>query len=494
MISFIICVAALILGYLLYSRFIEKVFGASPTRITPAYTKQDGIDYIPIKPWRVFLIQFLNIAGVGPICGAIMGAKFGTASFIWIVLGSIFAGGVHDYLSGMISIRHDGCSLPEIHGRYLGRFVKQFMRFFMIFLMILVGTVFINTPALILQSNFTPNWNIFIWVGIIFAYYLIATLLPIDKIIGKIYPIFGILLFGMAIAIVGAFIYHQPKIPELWTGLVNTEYTKTVPIFPMMFISIACGAISGFHATQSPLMARCMTNEKLGRPIFYGAMIAEGIVALIWAAAAAYFFGPDSPVSTAGLGGPEMVGLIANTWFPKTFAVITVLGVISAAVTSGDTALRSGRLVIADVLHYDQKPIKNRLFIAIPLFAATSGILYFSITNASGFEIIWRYFGWFNQLLAVFTLWAITIYLSRKHKHKNKLYYLITLIPALFMTLVCSTYLIIAEQKVLRITVNTAYIIGGCITFAVLIVFVQWLSRITYKDKQFRQNKSLHAK
>lgn len=488
MISFILCVLALILGYFLYSKFIEKVFKASPTRITPAFTKQDGVDYIPMKPWRIFLIQFLNIAGVGPICGAIMGAKFGTASFLWIVLGSIFAGGVHDYLAGMISIRHDGCSLPQIHARYLGRYVKQFMNFFMVMLMILVGVVFINTPALLLKSNFTPNWSIYIWIGIIFVYYLIATLLPIDKIIGKIYPIFGFLLFGMAIAIVGAFIYHQPKIPELWDGLVNTEYTKSSPIFPMMFISIACGAISGFHATQSPLMARCMTNETLGRPIFYGAMISEGIVALIWAAAASYFFGPDSPVSTDGLGGPEMVGLIADTWFPKAFAVITILGVVSAAITSGDTALRSGRLIIADLLRYDQKPIVKRLLIALPLFAVTGVILYFSISNKSGFETIWRYFGWFNQLLAVFTLWAITIYLTRKYKHTHKLYYLIVLVPSLFMTMVCATYLVIVEQHILGIPVNIAPWIGGGITIVVLIIFAQWLARMRKKDRLYQRS------
>lgn len=488
MISFILCVIALILGYFLYSKFIEKIFNASPTRITPAYTKQDGIDYIPMKPWRIFLIQFLNIAGVGPICGAIMGAKFGTASFLWIVLGSIFAGGVHDYLSGMISIRHDGCSLPLIHARYLGRFIKQFMNFFMVALMILVGVVFINTPALLLQSHFTPNWNIFVWIGIIFIYYLIATLLPIDKIIGKIYPIFGFLLFGMAIAIVGAFIYHQPKIPELWTGFVNTEYTKSSPIFPMMFISIACGAISGFHATQSPLMARCMTNEKLGRPIFYGAMISEGIVALIWAAAASYFFGPDSPVSTEGLGGPEMVGLIANTWFPKVFSIVTVLGVVSAAITSGDTALRSGRLIIADILRYDQKPIVKRLLIAIPLFAVTGIILYFSIANKSGFETIWRYFGWCNQLLAVFTLWACTIYLTRKYKHTHKLYYLVVLVPSLFMTMVCATYLVVVEQHIFGIPLNIAPYIGAGITLVVLAIFMQWLTKMRKRDRLYQRS------
>ena len=482
MISFCIGIVALILGYFIYGKFVEKIFGIDANRTTPAYTKQDGVDYIPMKPWRIFLIQFLNIAGVGPICGAIMGAKFGTASYLWIVLGSIFAGAVHDYLSGMMSIRHDGCSLPELHGKYMGKYVKQFMRAFMIILMILVGVVFVNTPATLLNTHFTPNWNIYIWVGIILAYYLIATLLPIDKIIGKIYPIFGFLLFGMALAIVAAFIYYRPAIPELWDGLSNPEYTSKNPIFPMMFISIACGAISGFHATQSPLMARCMTNEKQGRPIFYGAMISEGIVALIWAAAASYFFGPESPVQTEGLGGPAMVGLIANTWFTPVICVITILGVISASVTSGDTALRSARLIVADFLHVEQKKISNRLFIAIPLFLVTGALLIFSLTNKDGFEIIWRYFGWANQLLSVFTLWSITIFLAFEKRGTSPYGFILTLIPALFMTLVCSTFILIVKGFGFGLSQPWAYGIASVITLGCLIGFIIWLRKTSSKQ------------
>jgi carbon starvation protein CstA len=443
MITFFIAIAVLIVGYFLYGKLAERIFGIDKNRVTPAVSMADGVDYIPMKPWRIFMIQFLNIAGVGPICGAIMGAKFGTASFLWIVLGSIFAGAVHDFFAGMISLRNKGCSLPEIHGDYLGNGVKQFMRGFMVILMILVGVVFVNTPATLLNTHFTPNWNIYIWVGIILFYYLIATLLPIDKVIGRIYPIFGILLLGMAVAIVVAFICYQPAIPELWDGLENRHpAAETNPIFPMMFISIACGAISGFHATQSPLMARCMVNEKQGRPIFYGAMITEGIVALIWAAAAAYFFSPESGIVTDGKSGPAMVGLIAETWFAPVIAVITILGVISAAVTSGDTALRSARLIIADFMHSDQKPIRNRLIIAVPMFAVTAGILIYSLASPQGFDVIWRYFAWANQVLSVFTLWAITVYLAIKKK-----FYWITLIPALFMTMVCSTFIFIAEKE-----------------------------------------------
>ncbi len=472
MVTFFIALAVLVLGYLFYGKFVEKVFGADPQRATPATTMADGVDYVPMKPWRIFLIQFLNIAGVGPIIGAIMGAQFGTASFLWIVFGSIFAGAVHDYLAGMISLRDKGASLPEIHGTYLGKGAKQIMRAFTILLMILVGVVFVNTPATLLNANFTQGWNPYIWVAIILAYYLIATLLPIDKVIGKIYPVFGILLLGMAVAIFIAFLIYKPEIPELWSGLQNRHPVAAHnPIFPMMFISIACGAISGFHATQSPLMARCMVNEKQGRPIFYGAMITEGVVALIWAAAAAYFFGPDSVVDVTGKSGAAIVGVIANTWFTPVIATITILGVISAAVTSGDTALRSARLIISDFLHFDQKPIKNRLMIAVPLFAVTAGILIYSLADAKGFDLIWRYFAWANQVLATVTLWAITVYLA---KNKGKLCYLITLIPALFMTMVTSCFLFVAEAVGLGAFLPrpVGYGIGAAITVLCLVIFL----------------------
>ena len=477
MITFFIALAVLILGYLIYGKFVEKVFGIDPQRATPATTMADGVDYVPMKPWRIFLIQFLNIAGVGPIIGAIMGAQFGTASFLWIVLGSIFAGAVHDYLAGMISLRDRGCSLPEIHGTYLGNGAKQFMRGFTVLLMILVGVVFINTPATLLMNNFTPGWNPYVWVIIILAYYLIATLLPIDKLIGKIYPIFGILLLGMAVAIFVAFLIYKPEIPELWSGLQNRHPAAAHnPIFPMMFISIACGAISGFHATQSPLMARCMVNEKQGRPIFYGAMITEGVVALIWAAAAAYFFGPNSVVDVTGKSGAAIVGIIANTWFTPVIATITVLGVISAAITSGDTALRSARLIVADFLHFDQKPIKNRLMIAVPLFAVTALILVYSLADAKGFDVIWRYFAWANQVLATVTLWAITVYLA---KNKGKLWYLITLVPGLFMTMVTGSFLFVAEKEGLGTLLPrpAGYAIGAAITVLALVLFMVWMKR-----------------
>lgn len=486
MTTFIIALAALVLGYAIYGRIIERVFHIHPEQATPAITLSDGIDYVPMKPWKIYLIQFLNIAGVGPIIGAIMGAQFGTASFLWIVLGSIFAGAVHDYLSGMISLRDKGCSLPEIHGKYLGEGVRQIMRVFTMLMMILVVVVFVNTPATLLNANFTPNWSPYIWLAVILVYYIIATLLPIDKLIGKIYPIFGFLLIGMAVAIVAAFFIYKPEIPELWSGLQNRHPdAANNPIFPMMFISIACGAISGFHATQSPLMARCMTNERQGRPIFYGAMITEGVVALIWAAAAAYFFGPDSPVDVSGKSGAAIVGIIADTWFTPIVAVITVLGVISAAVTSGDTAMRSTRLIVADILNYDQKPLKNRLIIAIPILLISGGILVFSISDSRSFQLIWRYFAWANQVLATVTLWAITVYFAQ---NKKRPWFVVTIIPALFMTMVTGCFLFVAKAADggfgSFIPRSVGYGIGAAITVAALTAFIIWKVKAARRNEE----------
>ena len=487
MITFFIAIAVLIVGYFLYGKLAERIFGIDKNRVTPAVSMADGVDYIPMKPWRIFMIQFLNIAGVGPICGAIMGARFGTASFLWIVFGSIFAGAVHDFFAGMISLRNKGCSLPEIHGDYLGKGVKQFMRGFMVILMILVGVVFVNTPATLLNTHFTPNWNIYIWVGIILFYYLIATLLPIDKVIGRIYPIFGILLLGMAVAIVVAFICYQPAIPELWDGLENRHpAAETNPIFPMMFISIACGAISGFHATQSPLMARCMVNEKQGRPIFYGAMITEGIVALIWAAAATVFYhdpvlAQKTMVDGHPLGGNAMVGVIANEWFTPVIATICILGVISAAVTSGDTALRSARLIVADFMHVDQKPIPKRLMVALPVFLLSAALLVFSLANPKGFDYIWRYFSWANQVLAMVTLWAVTVFLAKLRKGG---WYWITLVPALFMSMVTVSFLFVAYKEGLGSVLPRpwGYGISAAITLGMLAIFICWKARQTKND------------
>ena len=474
MITFVIALLLLVFGYLIYGRLIERMVEVDPNRPTPATTMADGVDYVPMKPWRIFLIQFLNIAGVGPIVGAIMGAQFGTASFLWIVFGCIFGGAVHDFVSGYVSLCNKGCSLPEIHGRFLGNGAKQFMRYFTVILMILVGAVFVKTPSQLLITNFTPDWQIWIWPVIIFVYYMLATMLPIDKLIGRIYPIFGILLLLMAVFVMCAFFFRpEVHLTEVWEGLENSHpNAATNPIFPMMFVSIACGAISGFHATQSPLMARCMVSEKQARPIFYGAMIAEGVVALIWAAAATYFF-HDKPELCAGQGGDAMVGVIAREWFTPVLAVITVLGVIAAAITSGDTALRSARLIVADIFKIDQKPIWKRFLVALPVFLLAGAILVYTFADANGFQTIWRYFAWANQLLAMVTLYAVTVYLIQRGKC-----WIVTFVPALFMTMVCASYILIAKEG-LHLNAPVAYGLGGLITAAAALLCVRYA--ISYK-------------
>ena len=438
MITFIICFALLVVAYFTYGKFVEKIMSPDADRKTPAYTMADGVDYVPMPAWRMFMIQFLNIAGLGPIFGAIMGAKFGTSAYIWIVIGCIFAGATHDYVAGMLSLRHGGESLPDLIGRYLGKKTMNVVRVFSIVLMILVGVVFMSGPAGLLEN--LTSIDSFTWTVIIFVYYLLASMLPIDKLIGKIYPLFALALIFMAVGIMFQLVMHWPSIPELWEGVGNTHpNAENVPIFPMLFISIACGAISGFHATQSPMMARCMTNEKQGRPIFYGAMIVEGIVALIWAAAANYFFmqnGKD--VSNAAI----IVNDITKHWLGAIGAVVAVLGVIFAPITSGDTAFRSARLIVADMLKMSQQKIKNRLIICVPLFVVAAGILWYSLADKQGFDIIWRYFAWSNQTLSVFTLWAMTVYL---YNNKRK-YTLVALIPALLMTMVTVLYILIAPE------------------------------------------------
>lgn len=468
MITFTICLFVLVLGYFTYGKCVEKVFGVDPQRVTPAFTKQDGVDYMPLPTWKIFMIQFLNIAGLGPIFGAIMGAKFGTASFLWIVLGSIFAGATHDFLAGALSLRQDGLSLPELIGRYLGTNFKQFMRGLTVILMILVGAVFVAGPAGLL-ANLTPeSFDATFWIIVVFLYYMLATLLPVDKIIGKVYPLFAIALIFMAIGILVMLFVHQPALPELTEGLANT-HPSSLPIFPFMFVSIACGAISGFHATQSPLMARCMQNERHARPVFYGAMITEGIVALIWAAAATYFFHEN------GMGESNaavVVNAITKDWLGPVGSVLAVLGVIAAPITSGDTAFRSARLIVADFLHLEQRSISKRLLICVPMFIVSIGILLYSQKDAAGFDMIWRYFAWTNQTLAVFTLWALTVYLAQARKN-----YWITLLPALFMSAVCSTYILVAPEG-LHLPTLPSQIAGIVIACCLAIAFFLWRRRV----------------
>ena len=481
MISFCIALAALIIGFFTYGKFVERVFGIDPDRKTPAIANPDGVDFVPLSGWKIFMIQFLNIAGLGPIFGAIMGAKFGTSSFLWIVFGTIFAGAVHDFMAGMISLRHNGESLPETIGRYLGVTAKQVMRFFTVILMILVGVVFVAGPADLLAMLTPPNFDSTFWIFVIFAYYILATMFPIDKIIGRIYPAFAVALIFMAIGILFMLFISFPDIPEITDGLSNkSEDPENNPIFPMLFISIACGAISGFHATQSPLMARCMTSERQGRNIFYGAIVTEGIVALIWAAAATYFFSPEGqaffhitePEKVNG-NSAVIVNIISNGWLGMVGGALAILGVVAAPITSGDTAFRSARLIVADFLHMEQRSISKRLFICIPLFLVAILILIYNLSDPAGFEKIWRYFAWSNQTLAVFTLWAITIYLSRKGKP-----YWITLIPALFMMAVVITY-ILFDRSGIALPYTTSVIISAIAVVISAIYFFLY----RYKEK-----------
>ena len=472
MTSFLIALAVLIGGYFIYGAIVEKIFGTDPTRKTPAYTMRDDVDYMPLPTWKVFLIQFLNIAGLGPIFGAIMGVMFGPAAFIWIVVGTIFAGAVHDFISGAISLRARGMSLPEIVGNELGNGIKQVMRVFSLLLMILVGAVFVSQPADLI-AGMTPEYldRIF-WVVVIFVYYMLATVLPIDKLIGNFYPIFGFALLFMAVGILGVLIWGDVTLNLDFSQGLESQHPKNLPIFPMMFVSIACGAISGFHATQSPMMARCLKNERLARPIFYGAMVAEGVVALIWAAAAIAFTGGYDQLATYMAEHNNSAGVLVNdismSWLGTFGGILALFGVVAAPITSGDTALRSARLIAADFLHYDQSSVAKRLIISIPIFAAAFGIMMID------FSVLWRYFAWCNQTLAVFTLWAITVYLAR---HKKA--YIITLIPAMFMTVVSVSYILFAPTpEGFGLSYPIAVGSGIAVALVLLGLFFNYINRI----------------
>lgn len=437
MAAFLLSLAVLVVGYFVYGTLVDRVLGTDRKRPMPAETMRDNIDYRPLPTWKVFLIQFLNIAGLGPIFGAIMGVMFGPASFLWICLGTIFAGAVHDFISGDISIRMGGKSLPEIIGSQLGKGVMQFSRVFTVVLLMLVAAVFVISPAGVLASMTPDSLNATFWIIVIFAYYMLATLLPIDKLIGNIYPLFGFALLFMAAGILCVLLFGPNSIPVSFGEGFGSHNPQGLPVFPMMFVSIACGAISGFHATQSPMMARCLKNEKLARPVFYRAMVAEGIVALIWAAAAVTFTGGyDGLARYMGQEGHSAATLVNDVsfgWLGTFGGILALLGVVAAPITTGDTALRSARLSVADIFGLNQKGIWRRLMVAVPIFAVTFGIMMID------FNVLWRYFAWCNQTLSVFTLWAITVWMSRSGKA-----YIITMVPAIFMTTVCTSYLLAA--------------------------------------------------
>ena len=483
MISFTLSLVALVAGYLLYGRFVERVFGPDD-RVTPAVAKADGVDFIVLPSWKVFMIQFLNIAGTGPIFGAIMGAKFGPVAYLWIIFGCIFAGATHDYMSGMLSIRHEGANQPEIIGHYLGNTTKRVMLFFSVFLLVMVGVVFVYSPAKILGDMTGADavaaqqgqlqMEYIYWSAAIFFYYIIATMLPVDKIIGKIYPLFAFSLLFMAAALMVMLYVKMPSLPEIWEGL-SVEPLTAQAVFPALFITIACGAISGFHATQSPLMARCMKSERMGRPIFYGAMITEGIVAMIWATVAMYFFYDQPTPGYEQIAGgaaaindaPSIVNKMCNEWLGVFGGILALLGVVAAPITSGDTAFRSARLIIADFIHLKQKSIRNRLLVCIPMFAGAIALLTWQMSDAKGFETIWGWFGWSNQTLSVFMLWAITVYFVRSGK-----LYIITLIPAIFMTAVCLSYLFCV--KLFTLEAEYVWSIAAGSVLVSLIWFVLW--------------------
>lgn len=480
MISLLVAFAVLVIGYVVYGRITEKIFAADG-RETPAVAFNDGVDCVPMKTWKAFLVQLLNIAGTGPIFGALMGAVFGPVVFLWIVFGSILGGAVHDYMSGMISSRHGGASIAELSGTYLGKVAKWVMRIFSVVLLVLCGTVFVTSPAELL-AKLTPEWmNGTFWAVVVLAYYLLATLLPIDKLIGKLYPVFGLFLIVMACAVIGgiAFSGGEYTIPEL--SLKNLHPDGT-PVWPYMFITVACGAVSGFHATQSPMVAKCITSEKVGRKVFYGAMISESVIALVWAAAGVAFYGTTQLLNDALNSGASNVVYEISTGVLGTFGgILAVVGVVVCPITSGDTAFRSARLILAETFKLEQKKIKNRLIITVPLLTVGGLLTWFAIVNTNGFGIIWRYFSWSNQTLAMIALWVATAYLVKKGKYRFGS--LITAFSAAFMSAVSSTYILTASEG-FRISTNIAYPIGigfAVVLFAVYIFYMR-------QNKKFSKN------
>lgn len=474
MVSFLIALGVLVAGYFVYGLFAERVFGIDGSRPTPAMTKADGVDFMPLPTWKVFMIQFLNIAGLGPIFGAIMGIMFGPAAFLWIVFGTIFGGAVHDFLSAMISLRTGGKSLPEIVGDELGMTVRQVMRVFSIFLLVLVGAVFVVTPSNLIASMTPDSLDATFWAIAIFIYYILATMLPVDKLIGNLYPLFGGALLFMAVALLYVLLFGDVTIPDGFSqGLFNRHpAAESQPIFPMMFVSIACGAISGFHATQSPMMARCLKNEKLARPVFYGAMVAEGVVALIWAAAAIAFTGGYAELAAYmaadGHSAGALVHDISIGWLGTVGGVLAIIGVVAAPITTGDTALRSARLIVADMTGFSQQRIWKRALLCLPIFGVTFALMLID------FNVLWRYFAWSNQTLSVFTLWAVTVYLARRGK-----FYMISLVPALFMTVVCTSYLLMAPvPEGFGLDLTVAMSVGMSVSVVFLCLFALFLRNL----------------
>ena len=461
MISLILSFIVLIVGYMIYGRIVEKTF-APDDRQTPAIRLNDGVDYVPMKTWKAFLVQLLNIAGTGPIFGALMGACFGPVVFLWIVFGSILGGAVHDYMVGMISERHDGKSIAELSGIYLGNGAKWGMRVFSVLLLLLTGTVFVTSPAALI-ANLTPEaLNVPFWVIVILAYYVLATLLPIDKIIGKLYPVFGVTLILMAVGIMFGIIKGGYAVPEI---RLENLHPEGLPIWPYLFVTVACGAISGLHATQSPMISKCITSEKEGRKIFYGAMICESVIALVWAAGGVAFYGATGGLNEAisSLGQSGVVYDISTGMLGQVGGVLAIVGVIACPITSGDTAFRSARLILSELTGLNQKPIKNRLIITLPLLGAGA------VLTQLNFNALWRYFSWSNQTLAMISLWVATAYLLKTEK--NKKISLMTALPATFMSGVSMTYIMMSKEG-LSISRAIGYPIGAALAAAFFVIYL----------------------
>lgn len=478
MITFLVCLALLVGAYFVYGGYLEKLVKIDPAAETPCKRLYDGVDYVPLPRWRIFLIQLLNIAGLGPIFGAVLGAAYGPVAFLWITLGGIFMGAMHDFVAGVISLRHNGESLPETVGSYLGKGPKQFMRIFSVGLMVLVGAVFLSQPAsLIVNRLDIPSlegiafgdfsWLMLIVLGVILLYYIAATLLPVDKIIGRIYPVFGLALLFMALGVLFVLLFSgRYTIPEFTSFRNCLADAKNFPIVPMLFTTIACGAISGFHATQSPLMARCMRNEKESRSVFYGAMISESIVALIWAAIGMAFWGGveglNAAIAQYNGQAAILIDIIARETLGPVLAGFVIFGVVACAITSGDTAFRSARLIVADFLGLEQRSLSKRIYICIPLFAV--GLL---IIFAMPFQVMWSYFAWMNQTLAAVTLWMIVAYFARQRRGL-----MVGLIPALIMTYVCASYVFVSPLMFGMQHRTAAYVLGGVVTLAILVAMI----------------------
>ena len=466
MITLLLSFLVLVIGYLTYGKLVEKTFGPDD-RVTPANSMNDGVDYMPMKTWRAFLVQLLNIAGTGPIFGALMGACFGPVVFLWIIFGSVLGGAVHDYMVGMISERHEGKSIAELSGIYLGNGAKWGMRLFSVLLLLLTGTVFVNSPAALI-ARLTPMENdTMLWVVVILLYYVLATLLPIDKIIGKLYPVFGTVLIVMALGILGGTLFGGFHLPEL---TLQNLHPSNLPVWPFMFVTVACGAISGFHATQSPVISKCITSERDGRKIFYGAMISESVIALVWAAGGVAFYGATGGLNEAlsSLGQSGVVYDISTGMLGTVGGLLAIVGVIACPITSGDTAFRSARLILAEVFNLNQKPIRNRLVVTIPLLGVAA------VLTQLDFNVLWRYFSWSNQTLAMISLWVATAYLLKTSR--NKRMSLITALPATFMSAVSMTYILMANEG-LRLGAGISYPAGIVFAVACFAFYVTKLNR-----------------